>query len=345
MKKIIVLLLAAMLMLTACSNGSDAERVALLEPVNAKLDTTYVTRTDMSDIKIYEGRVIPNTDELYFENSGYLYGLFVEPGDRVYKGDIIAGLKSFHYDEIEALKEEIDTLEENNKKTFETLNNELEIARLNGGDIEEKELSLRQQEEMAELELTLKKERLETLSEDDFGYVYIEAPYDSTVVAVTTTSAGGFISAKTPIVALDNGKSPIITCEYVSESNISIVEEVYCRVRGNKYDLTYIPYSKTELKTMVTNEITPVSRFSLTDENPEGMYVGDYASVEIVKSSRPDVLVVPLNAVYSDSSGKFVYEVVDDQRIRRDVTVGISDSVCVEIVDGIEEGACIYVKN
>lgn len=345
MKKIILVLLAAMLVMTACSNGSKNEEIELLEPVNAKVDTTYVTRTDMSDIRLFDGRVIPNTDELSFEYSGYLYGIFVQPGERVYKGDIIAGLKSFHYDEIESLKEEIEDLEEDNKKKFEKLNNDLEIARLNGGDIEEKEMELRHQEEMAELELALKKERLEKLSEDDFGYVYIEAPYDSTVVAVTTTNAGGFISAKTPIVALDNGKSPIITCEYVSEANISIVQEVFCTVRGKKYDLTYIPYSKTELKTMVTNEVTPVSRFSLTDENPDGMYVGDYASVEIIKSSKPNVLVVPLNAVYSDSSGKFVYEVVDDQRIRRDVTVGISDSVCVEIVDGIQEGACIYVKN
>lgn len=345
MRKIIAAVVASCLLMTGCGSSVQKEEIELLEPVNAKVDSTYVTRTDMKDMRLFDGRVIPNTDELSFEYNGFISDIFVAPGDRVYKGDIIAGLKSDHYDEIEELRDEIETLTKENAKESERLENELEIARLNGGDTEEKELEIRHKEELSTLELSLKKERLDILSENDFGYAYIEAPYDSTVVAVTTTMEGGFVSAGTPVVALDNGKSPIITCEFVSEANMSVIERAYCTVRGKEYDLTYIPYDKTDLKIMVTNEIVPVSRFSITDENYEGMYVGDYASVTILKSVKPNVLAVPVNAVYSDSAGKFVYEVADGQRIRRDVVTGISDSVYVEILEGIREGTCIYVKN
>lgn len=345
MKKNILLFLIAVLVLTGCSRKATNEEIELLEPVNALVDFTYVTRTDMSEISLYEGRVIPNTDEFSFEYSGFIKEIFVEPGERVYKGDILAGLKSSHYDEIQRLKEEIDDLSEENEKTFKKLEDELELARLNGGDIEEKELLIRQQQEKAELELSLKQARLETLSKDDFGYIYIEAPYDSTVVATAQVAPGGFVSANTPVVALDNHKNPIITCDFLSEAKVEAAEDIYCKIRGKRYEFEYIPYSKLELQVMVANEIRPVSRFSLKCEASDEVYIGDFASVEMLKKSRPDVLVVPINAIYSDSSGKFVYEVVGDQRVKKNVTVGISDSVYTEIIDGIEEGACVYVKN
>lgn len=344
MKKIMGIILAMMVLLSACGK-SENDKIELLEPANAKMESTYVTRVDMSDRKLYDGKVLPNTDEFSFEYSGYLYDVFVYPGQHVSKGDVLAGLKSSHYDEVTELEEQIEELTEKNEKNFEKLNNELELAKLSGGDVEEKEMEIRQQQELAELELSQKKERMEILSKDDFGYVYIEAPYDSTVVAVTNMPAGGFVSAGTAVVALDNGQSPIITCEFISEANIGVVEAVYAMVRGNRYDLKYIPYSKIELKVMVTNEVTPVSKFVLRDGNGDGMYVGDYASVVVEKSNHPNVLAVPVNAIYSDASGKFVYEIIDEQRVRRDVKTGISDSVYVEIVEGIEEGACIYVKN
>lgn len=344
MKKMMIIFLTAVMLMTACGKAEN-EKIELLEPANAKMESTYVTRTDMSDRKLYDGKVLPNTDEFSFEYSGYLYDVFVYEGQKVSKGDVLAGLKSSHYDEVMELEEQIEDLRVNNEKKFEKLNNELELAKLSGGDIEEKELELRQQQELAELELSQKKERMELLSKDEFGYVYIEAPYDSTVVAVTNMPAGGFVSAGTPVVALDNGKSPIITCEFISEANIGATEAVYAMVRGNRYDLTYIPYSKIELKVMVTNEVTPVSKFVLTDGNGDGMYVGDYASVIVEKSNRPDVLAVPVNAVFSDATGKFVYEIIDNERVRRNVKTGISDSVYVEILEGVEEGACIYVKD
>lgn len=349
-KKILILVLLTMCMCvcSACSSGAEEvqEDIPLLEPANAKVETTYVSKMDISQVEIHDGAVIPSFDEFSFDVNGYLYGVFVEPGDKVYKGDVLAGLVGHDHQAILDLEDEIKELEENNVKLFESYDLELELTRLNGGDVSEKTIETRQKKELAEFELQQKKDRLARLKENDIGYVSIVAPYDSVVVAVSSAGNNSYISKGTAIVALDNGKDPMITCNYfISESAYQKEYSCYAMVRGQRLELEYIPYTKNELKVIVNNGISPATKFEIKDLKDEEIYVGDYASVIEVKNFKADVLAIPQNAVYADATGQFVYEIKDGERIRRPVILGISDNANVEVVEGLEEGACIYVKS
>ena len=329
-----VLLTVCMCMFTACGSSEEVqEDVPLLEPANAKVETTYVSRMDISQVELHDGAVIPSFDEFSFDVNGYLYGVFVEPGDKVYKGDVLAGLVGHDHQTILDLEDEIKKIEEDNVKLFESYDLDLEVTRLNGGDIAEKTLEIKQKKELAEFELQQKKDRLAKLKETDIGYVCIVAPYDSVVVAVSSAGANSYLSKGTAVVALDNGKDPMITCNYfISESAYSKEYSCYAMVRGQRLELNYIPYTKNELKVIVNNGLTPATKFEIKDLNDEELYVGD-------------VLAIPQNAVYQDATGEFVYEIKDGERIRRSVILGISDNANVEVVEGLEEGACIYVKS
>jgi len=349
-KKILILVLLTMCVCvcSACSNGAEEvqEDIPLLEPANAKVETTYVSKMDISQVEIHDGAVIPSFDEFSFDVNGYLYGVFVEPGDKVYKGDVLAGIVGHDHQAILDLEDEIKELEENNVKLFESYDLELEFTRLNGGDVSEKTIETRQKKELAEFELQQKKDRLARLKENDIGYVSIVAPYDSVVVAVSSAGNNSYISKGTAIVALDNGKDPMITCNYfISESAYQKEYSCYAMVRGQRLELEYIPYTKNELKVIVNNGISPATKFEIKDLKDEEIYVGDYASVIEVKNFKADVLAIPQNAVYADATGQFVYEIKDGERIRRPVILGISDNANVEVVEGLEEGACIYVKS
>ncbi|MBR3580322.1 MAG: efflux RND transporter periplasmic adaptor subunit [Lachnospiraceae bacterium] len=349
-KKILILVLLTMCVCvcSACSSGAEEvqEDIPLLEPANAKVETTYVSKMDISQVEIHDGAVIPSFDEFSFDVNGYLYGVFVEPGDKVYKGDVLAGLVGHDHQAILDLEDEIKELEENNVKLFESYDLELELTRLNGGDVSEKTIETRQKKELAEFELQQKKDRLARLKENDIGYVSIVAPYDSVVVAVSSAGNNSYISKGTAIVALDNGKDPMITCNYfISESAYQKEYSCYAMVRGQRLELEYIPYTKNELKVIVNNGISPATKFEIKDLKDEEIYVGDYASVIEVKNFKADVLAIPQNAVYADATGQFVYEIKDGERIRRPVILGISDNANVEVVEGLEEGACIYVKS
>ena len=107
-----VLLTVCMCMFTACGSSEEVqEDVPLLEPANAKVETTYVSRMDISQVELHDGAVIPSFDEFSFDVNGYLYGVFVEPGDKVYKGDVLAGLVGHDHQTILDLEDEIKKIE------------------------------------------------------------------------------------------------------------------------------------------------------------------------------------------------------------------------------------------
>ena len=330
--------------LLAGCKASDAGRPALLEPVNASLESGLVERRDLSDITIYTAQLLPGIEEMGFEQDGYLYGLYVDAGDCVGEGTVLAALVGPDYDAINSLEESIENTKADFGKKFEALELEIELERLAGRNTDELQLKLKHERETAELTLGEKEARLERLKENDIGYIYITAPCDCTVMAVTKTGGYGYVAAGTPVVAIDHGDDMTLTCDYISEVTVNHAYDCYALIGGVRTELEYIPYTKDELRVMSASSVPLVSRFKLKGDT-SGFEAGDSAIVVFVSDMQSNVLVVPAGAVYTDSTGKYVYEIVDNARIKRMVVTGISDKAYVEIVEGIEEGALVYVKN
>ena len=80
-----------------------------------------------------------------------------------------------------------------------------------------------------------------------------------------------------------------------------------------------------------------------TPHNQAGM--GDFVLICMVGNYHPQVLSVPSGAVYRDSTGTYVYLLDGDTRVRKDVILGYSGTVYVEIAEGLQEGDRVYVKN
>ncbi len=353
LKKAVALMAVVMVLaLTACSSG-DKGRPELLEPAGARPESAMVERRDLSDLTLYSGQLVPDMTELSFDVDGYISGIFVNAGDVVSEGDVLAAITGKDYRTVLALEDEIAELRTSTQEELKELEAELELERLAGRDTSESELKLKHRRETARLEIELKEKRLEELKENDPGYRYITAPCDCTVTAAAGIGEGTYVAAGTPLVALDCGGGLTLTCDYISESEIASAYSCYALINGAEYELGYIAYSKEELRDMAAREITPVSRFTVLkrrdgsgetrEENGYG--AGDYAAVILISDMHSNVLVVPRNAVYSDTSGKFVYEIVDNARVKRNVVTGISDSAYVEITEGLGEGAVVYVKN
>ncbi len=69
----------------------------------------------------------------------------------------------------------------------------------------------------------------------------------------------------------------------------------------------------------------------------EGMNGNGVIMVERVEN----VLLVPIVAIYEDSTGVYVYTVSGEKRTRVEITTGISDGINVEVISGLSEGDVI----
>ena len=73
-----------------------------------------------------------------------------------------------------------------------------------------------------------------------------------------------------------------------------------------------------------------------------GLRFGMSATADIIISERTDVLLVPDRAINQDSQGNpIVYVMVDEQIEERSVVIGMSDGYQTEIVSGLEEGEIV----
>ena len=84
------------------------------------------------------------------------------------------------------------------------------------------------------------------------------------------------------------------------------------------------------------------SKFVL-EENAE-VESGQYAVVKIWTVGTENVLTIPVNALYRDQKGYYVYKIIDGERVRCDIKEGLVSEVKAEILEGLEEGDVVYVK-
>ena len=338
-------MLASVLCLCACSPEEPAApRPELLNPANVAIDTASVEYRQLVSINQYDGKVLPATKILSFDMDGYLYGLFVTPGEKIGEGEVIATIVGKNYNSYKNIEKELKDFKESSATTIKYLEAELELAKLSGGDYAEMELNLKHTRERNELQQKRLEQEMETLAKGDISLHYIEAPYDCTILSTASVNYGNFISAGLPLAAIEAEGNPTVTCEFINQKTIASLSSYYAIINGKEYELEYVPYSKQEMKDYSAKSIIPDAKFTLLNQD-ENISIGDYAKVITVSDVKDYVLSVPIDAVMRDTAGHFVYEIVDGVKVKRYVETGSSDSMYIEIINGLTEGGYVYVKN
>lgn len=324
----------ALIGLAGCG-AQDAvqHEIELLTPVEAVVDIETVMYRDLYTMTTRDAELAPYTEELSFEASGRISKLYVELGSEVKAGDLLAeqeeeGVVS---DASSALNRYL-----SEKKTYmDTVKAAKKKLASNPGKEEKEwqELILAQAEElwaMQEPQLWAAWEE----ARSKVGKSQIFAPYDGVVTACL--SEGTTVSAGQPILALADTERLYVTVgSYLSPADYSNYEEIYAIVNGKETEVTYIEELMEEegLNTY----------YSAVDYN--GARMGDFVLVCMKNNYHPQVLSIPSKAIYRDSSGSYVYFLEGDTRVRRDVVTGYSGTVYVEILEGLQEGDKVYVKN
>lgn len=345
--------------LIGCSNEKRTPQKTLLEPVSLSIDSVKASYRDMELKKIITGQIVPETVDLCFEVNGNFGQYYVQIGDKVSKGEILATL------DISGLEDKLIRLVEEQEKvnlSYESQEAELNVlckeyeATLEQMKIREieknpeeikkqmeivkEQLSLSQQ--LKELELGEMKRNIKETKEAMLSMDLL-APCDGVVVSVLNLEKSNSVGTDTIILTLAIDDTPYLSTEFISTNKIKSCADYYAIVGGSEYDVEYLaPKQNTSSTSFITKIETTNFEFVSKEAS---LAIGDYAILVLVEKRLEKVLTVPAEAIYEDISGEYVYIMNGDSRIRQAIETGLRDNYGVEVKTGLNEGDEVYVKN
>lgn len=356
------MLLCVAMLLSGCEERGQeqAEAPKLLEPVGVSMDSAQVVRGDICTIQTFEASVTAAVEELSFERDGKISSVNVVVGQAVKKGDVLAELDEKamkkQYEQLDRSLERQKTLNEYDNRALELdietqkIKNEAMKASASPDErqsaqleLEALQLKLQQQKQSQALSLRQMEERISALSQK-MGQNRLIAPCDGIVSWTADIRVGGQVTAYAPMMYISDDARLSIVSEYVSEQAANGADRLYARIGDRDYPLELQAMDMQEYISIVLAGGTPVSRFALSAEDEAQLKAGQYAMVHMVSGSKQDVLLVPSNALYSDTEGRYVYRMDGERRVRCPVKTGSSNKIQVEITEGLSEGDWVYVK-
>lgn len=353
---------AALILALTGLTGCQKEEVVpkLLEPVGVEMDTAVAQIGDMYSMSLYNGEIVPYVEEVQFAVDGQLKEFKVAAGDTVEAGQVLAKLDDEElWEDIEKLEAEIEDILTMGTFSDRSMVADIEIAKeqlevlqeRKAGDesikaqeleIQLLELELEEEQELRSLEVSRLNKQVQELR-NELVNTELTAPLSGKVVYVSQAAAGDHIKSDTTVICIADETRLTISSEYIAPSVIKSAYKITAQILDTDYEVTYEPLSDSEYVTLVLSGESVNSKFSLTDENAE-IECGQYVSVKIWNVYKENVLTVPANALHRDEKGRYVYKIVDGQRVRCNVEVGIVNNIEAEILDGIQEGDVVYVK-
>jgi RND family efflux transporter MFP subunit len=316
----------------ANAQPAPAQTVETIRPIRSDIAHSFNTN---GTLEAFE------TADLYPKVSGYLAEVRVDIGDRVKKGQVLAVI----------------SLPETEKQLAEA---EATIASKRA-NLALQQITLQRQEGLLKIRATSQQTYDEAKANASVAaadvdlavataaqirtmldYTRIVAPFDG-VVAHRQVNRGDFVQAAssgrtTPLFTVQRVDIIRVFCN-VPESDVSRVR-VGLRAYVKAYGLEEPIAGKV---TRFEGRLDPQTRNMRTEidvPNPGGrLYPGMYAQVSLETELHQNALTLPVSAVGTDGSGKFVYAVQQGRIVRQPVQIGMTEGGMAEILSGLSDKA------
>lgn len=354
MKKWVLGLLSALLLLTACGGKEVKTEVAIDKEESADLSYELVTATRgdvTSSVTVSVTYGTSETENYFFTaQNGKIEFINVERGDRVKKGDILASLES---EGLEAKVEDYD----HKLKT-----KELELKQL----LERRDFEIETEEYLFSYTKKTDKDRENTdkaIENIKFAYAMRITTYEDeiTILKLRLKEAKEEFEASRII----SGVNGVVTLSKTNLEGQKVTQgEVIIKVSDErKFCFTSIESSKAEYFSEGTEYIVTVGHGEKAREyvvkpvnlstwkgvlyfetlgETDTLSLNEIGKITIVLEEAKDVITIPTAALHKSGKEYFVYY-LDENAVRRMkwVTPGLESSDRVEIREGLVEGEYI----
>ena len=154
---------------------------------------------------------------------------------------------------------------------------------------------------------------------------------------------GDYVGAFTPLIYLADDSRLLVESDYISNTTLDFAHAVYAQVGSKQYAMTATPVDEKKYMAQVLAGVKLRRQFTF-DEPTEELEAGQYAVICVESNYRPDALLVPTNTLYTADRTRYLYVMENGVRVRREVTVGVTTDWYTQIIEGLQEGELVYVK-
>jgi RND family efflux transporter MFP subunit len=357
---------------------ADAGTNGEAQPVYAAV--APVKRETLANSFSIAGQFIPYQNvELHAKVAGYIKNIYVDIGDRVHTGEVLAVLEipelvaqideskaALHHaeEEIQRAQSEVLRAEADNVALHANAVRMVNTDKAQPGLIAQQELddatakdrASQARVDAAKSALAASKQQLAvaqaTLQHYNalYSYANITAPYDG-VVTWRFSDTGALVQAGTS----ETSGLPVVTVAQINLVRLRIPapESVAAKVRiGDTADVEVQATGEhfTGKVTRFTDALDPSTRTEQVEidvPNPDyHLQPGMYANVSLMTDSKTNALTVPVEAIQRTGNKTDVLVLDDQNRVqRREVQTGVQSSNKVEIVAGLTDGEKVIVGN
>ena len=269
----------------------------------------------------FTGDILPNRQvSIYSKVTGALDAIYVEVGDAVRSGQVLARL-----DTTELAQQALQTAAtyQNAKAVFSR------AQTLSGGNMLSK-----QEFDNAEAALAVAKAAFES-ARLRVDYATITAPFGG-VITKRLLDAGALVNANTGILFNLMDQSKVKVRIEVSEKETPLI------LQGVKAFVSIDAYPGELFEGEVTrrSEAIDLSTRTMSVEvevpnNDRRLKPGMYAAVSILLERRPNALTVPSNTIQKDDAGYFIWVVANGVSAKQRIEVGVEQGLRTEVKSGL----------
>jgi membrane fusion protein, multidrug efflux system len=319
-----VLLLASAISQTGCTTESQSKNP---EKENAQpaipVEAETVKRGDVA--AYYHGTAsLEARDEAtaMSEVGGFINSVFVEEGDFVKQGDLLAQIDREPY-EIELARVEA---------SLNRLQNEFERNKT----MFERNLVSAEVFENVKFELEVQKANLD-LAKRNLDQTSIRAPISGVIGArfIKTGNRIALNQAAFDVIQMN----PLLAVLHVPEHEIGKIrpgQNVSLNMDARSDDIFT---GRVERVSPVIDRATGTAKVTVLVNDDSGVLKpGMFARVSIVHSLNKNTLIIPRQAIMSEDGRMSAYVVQDSIAVRKRLTTGFTNGNYIEVLDGVSEG-------
>ena len=290
--------------------------VAAIEPGTV---SAYISST-ANLVAEFEVRVLAEVE-------GRVSTLHAEEGDLVRKGQILANL--------------VPADEQISVKKAQLKVSNARLAHERAQDLVDKELISREEYDKLEIDHGIAKQEL---AEADWALsrTVIRAPFSGRLTQ-RMTQVGQHVQVGDELFQVTDF-DPLITRIYLPERDVlGLTEGREVRIRLNAADEVAFAGRIRQISPVVDTATGTIKITVEASAPPAGVRPGSFVTVDIVRETRADTLLVPREAVLRELQKAHVFVASDNVAEKRAVTLGLEEGDFVEALTGVQAGETVIV--